>query len=492
MVRGPERLKADEVVPNLDKASPPKPMGARRKGQQLSILERDCRSEAHQIAQRRRQAEDDALGGDFVVQKEHAHAKSGLLTVDKALNRTVWNQPGKRAQLSLQYPSAWEKYEMRPLIERHPVLEGKGELNAEDVARLAKALIEDGIEQVGRTLCVDTFSSDIGSGRNAILLQAVRQGNAPEAKKALGRGADVNSRDSAGNTPLITAAAEGHGAIVALLLDAKADTRAKSADSNTALGVALLRGRSDVIEQLRAHQDATGAPMTEATIHEIREKDYLGNARPVRQAHPVEKLLSDQPASTAQVAEWLLAQSWPRMSDSRMAARVHREQEQHGWADLARNHEALEKRIEASRKTVGPILAELDAARKATFGGARGAPKDPKEAAGYQMQLDKLDQLPKQIDEAGKQLPKDVLTQLLISRAAKDAPVAIRLEGLRGGRSEAAMFGDSGASGGTALRKHRSDVFHQSYLRPKREAEETTGRLTLNVSHNKHSTTFGG
>merc|ERR1719326_1711277 len=56
VVKGPERIKASEVVPNLDKVSGPAAKQSRPK-KQLSQIERDCFRENRQIHERERKRE---------------------------------------------------------------------------------------------------------------------------------------------------------------------------------------------------------------------------------------------------------------------------------------------------------------------------------------------------------------------------------------------------------------------------------------------------
>jgi ankyrin repeat protein len=72
-------------------------------------------------------------------------------------------------------------------------------------------------------------------------LAALRSGDATRLRDHLARGADVNARDAAGNTPLIHAAAYGDAAFVRLLIDRGADVNA----TNAAGATALMRAAAD-------------------------------------------------------------------------------------------------------------------------------------------------------------------------------------------------------------------------------------------------------
>jgi hypothetical protein len=304
VVKTMERIKADEVVPNLDSASAPKPAAARRKGQELSILEADCRRETHEIKTRREQAEVAALSQPFSIVTDHAHAKQGFMTTEKASNRERWGKPDMSQDSST--PTPWEKYEMRPFIERHPVLQGKLELQLDDVKLLADVLTRDGIEEAGRVLGGDanlpypvtrttSLAASTGaaagsaaaatrSSRAQLLHTATAEGNVAEIRRAVAKGADANDKsDATRMTPLIAAAAHGHLDAVKLLLELRGDPRLRSGDGNTALMVAALHGREEIAKLLHENEGVEGAPRKEVNIHELKN-----NASQSSPPHPVE------------------------------------------------------------------------------------------------------------------------------------------------------------------------------------------------------------
>eukprot|EP00927_Polykrikos_kofoidii_P028757 TRINITY_DN25015_c0_g1_i1.p1 TRINITY_DN25015_c0_g1~~TRINITY_DN25015_c0_g1_i1.p1 ORF type:complete len:502 (+),score=107.94 TRINITY_DN25015_c0_g1_i1:98-1603(+) len=170
VITGPERLKADEVIPNQDKVSAPKPERPRHKGPQPSVTERDCFRQNVQIKERRRIAEEQALGGPFRDNVDHAHFREGMLNVNKAQNRADWGvglqppvDPRRRAARENAVPSPWERSRMKQKIIK---MAGKEELTRHDVAQLAEDLADDGVEEVGDELRVKpgkhTMVSEVG------------------------------------------------------------------------------------------------------------------------------------------------------------------------------------------------------------------------------------------------------------------------------------------------------------------------------------------
>ncbi|MFC1834103.1 ankyrin repeat domain-containing protein [Thermodesulfobacteriota bacterium] len=85
---------------------------------------------------------------------------------------------------------------------------------------------------------------------NKKLLRACRRGKVKDVLSSLEDGADIETRNSAGSTPLILAAKSGHWAIVALLLERGADIEAKDNRGSTALFRALRNKRIPIVRLL--------------------------------------------------------------------------------------------------------------------------------------------------------------------------------------------------------------------------------------------------
>ncbi|MDX1616851.1 MAG: ankyrin repeat domain-containing protein, partial [Candidatus Promineifilaceae bacterium] len=103
-------------------------------------------------------------------------------------------------------------------------------VNAEDVAEVERLLSEGADPNVEES---DAFFS------NPILRSAVMDGNVEITRLLIENGADVNARDSNGNSVLRRAITEGHTEIVALLIDAGADPTAVEGDDSALLPLAV-------------------------------------------------------------------------------------------------------------------------------------------------------------------------------------------------------------------------------------------------------------
>ncbi|GGP19728.1 hypothetical protein GCM10007981_04580 [Thermocladium modestius] len=85
------------------------------------------------------------------------------------------------------------------------------------------------------------------------LLEAAEYGDAKKVKTLLEAGADPNTKDEYGSTPLHWAALKGHLDVVELLLKHGADPNVKDEDGSTPLHDAAWNGHADVVELLLKH-----------------------------------------------------------------------------------------------------------------------------------------------------------------------------------------------------------------------------------------------
>jgi len=144
----PQRQRADEVVPNMDKVAASQPVREKKKPFTFSETERDCFRTAKSIKNQRVQAAEMALTSKLFT--THLHMSTPFPRCKAALaNNDKWACPLNIIEHEQSKPSPYEKDDMRPCIKE---LAGKDELTKEDVVELARQLHEEGIEQVGRVL----------------------------------------------------------------------------------------------------------------------------------------------------------------------------------------------------------------------------------------------------------------------------------------------------------------------------------------------------
>jgi len=96
------------------------------------------------------------------------------------------------------------------------------------------------------------------AGLNEDLFAAVKKGNLLEVQRLVSAGADVNTKDDVGNTPLHWTAGfvqghKGHADVARLLLSKGAEVNAKDNDGKTPLQVAEGQGEKELAKLLRQH-----------------------------------------------------------------------------------------------------------------------------------------------------------------------------------------------------------------------------------------------
>jgi hypothetical protein len=91
---------------------------------------------------------------------------------------------------------------------------------------------------------------DVVQDVNSELMEAAEDGEAERVKTLLAAGADVNTKDDEGGTPLMWATAQGHTYTVQVLLDAGAQLETKDQSGLSALALAALQGQTDTLKTL--------------------------------------------------------------------------------------------------------------------------------------------------------------------------------------------------------------------------------------------------
>ena len=136
---------------------------------------------------------------------------------------------------------------------------------------------------------------------NDDMFAAVKSRNAPEVRRLLAAGADVNGRDDRGATPLVWAAVTGSREIAELLIARGADVNAKDRSGFTPLHVAAYQSRREVAELLIAKGAEVNARSTAGWTPLHKAMERLANPEVMHQASP-----SDV-AAMVSVVELLLA-----------------------------------------------------------------------------------------------------------------------------------------------------------------------------------------
>ncbi len=122
------------------------------------------------------------------------------------------------------------------------------------------------------------------------LRKAAKRGNLDDVRRLISEGADVDDRDSRGNTPIYYAAVEGHASVVEALARADADIDVTNSFGSTPLHVASRRGHCDVIRVLAAHGADLNVSNLPGGNRNVRGDAFSGAALPgLKRGTPLEK-----------------------------------------------------------------------------------------------------------------------------------------------------------------------------------------------------------
>lgn len=120
------------------------------------------------------------------------------------------------------------------------------------------------------------------------LFECAKSGDSMKAYGSLQAGANVDAKDSEGNTPLMYAAKEGHANVVQHLLAAKANIELKNRENLTARQLAEKAGHNDVVILIKEADPRykTAAGDQEARAEDNRNSKQAENRPPGSTAYP--------------------------------------------------------------------------------------------------------------------------------------------------------------------------------------------------------------
>jgi hypothetical protein len=144
-VKDVDRIRAGELVPNLEKGLFPQAQNtAKRKGDSYSLLERNCLRTAEKIRERKRREEDLHLTRSFV--SNSCALPAGL---PKRFLDEFRKDPTKARPANPAWPTPSEKKELYQVLEKRA---GKPALTNDELVAMVKDLAGSGVDEVGRVL----------------------------------------------------------------------------------------------------------------------------------------------------------------------------------------------------------------------------------------------------------------------------------------------------------------------------------------------------
>jgi hypothetical protein len=117
--------------------------------------------------------------------------------------------------------------------------------------RKMKELMWQRNEAARKAAAVEKFNQD--KAPDISIHDAAREGNIEAVKQHLAAGANVNTKNNRGKTPLHRAAEKGHKEITELLIAAGADLNAKDKNGETPRDRAISRNKAETADILRKH-----------------------------------------------------------------------------------------------------------------------------------------------------------------------------------------------------------------------------------------------
>ena len=122
-----------------------------------------------------------------------------------------------------------------------------------------------------------TMKRSLAKAPDISMNQAVYEGNIEIINQHLSFGADINTKDAGGWSPLHWAVGEGHEKIIKLLLAKKADVNAIDQTGKTALNYALLNKKKETADLLRVYGAKTAKELKKNEIEGHEKKTSEGN-----------------------------------------------------------------------------------------------------------------------------------------------------------------------------------------------------------------------
>lgn len=119
---------------------------------------------------------------------------------------------------------------------------------------------------------------------NELILSASKEGQIQEIAKAINAGANINTTDEYGKTPLHVACKKGHLEVVKWLVAEGANLECETANGSTAFLIAALNGESDVVrflmdevDQINSSNNVGEAPLASlvASYPDVELADFL-------------------------------------------------------------------------------------------------------------------------------------------------------------------------------------------------------------------------
>lgn len=493
-----ERNKAAEVVPNLDKAFGPGAEKVQRKVQTHSLVETDCFRRDAAIKKRREEAEE-ALYQSYAQVQAASSSTADIKATDifklapchGALGGEHWDyKPEGRVNRELSRPSPWEKHEMR----RH----------------------------------IESLASRCSADFAAAPPQQCKAGHAlkEECCKALSTcGACNNTSNGGKQFAKGTMMWRCEPCQFQICQNCKEKPKLSKTDVDALTELLATEGLEDVGRVL---SDARPLRMPGPGKDLARTASRGGTKKKIKdlseKKHPLDELLQDSEAKmhVTKVADWLLSLEWPRHHDGSLDEKINKcyREAQRGelasrvasCANMAAAQEAMQGWNSAALRLEGSKTLKQE---------LNSIARDPRATkATYTVTVDTTAEMLGLAGDAGragtlsvKSIDKDGLVAAWNSAhptmKVGVGDQVVEVNGVTGSSKKISDELKKSQSLTLTLRRSaslsearktraergppkRQDVFHQTFLQPRRAVDEATGKVVLTVAHETRPLTIGG
>ncbi|KAM0484348.1 hypothetical protein ACHAPX_001771 [Trichoderma viride] len=204
------------------------------------------------------QNDGDGLDEDFKsnsadIDDEHSAASVDTRNLENSNLQDIYDSNNKGSITNLDGDDI--KYDKATFEHALRTLEGsdaKNDTNSANVAHWLPELDDPSQYQYPRTIAEE---KGLTRWRNGTYFRAIEIRDMPRIRKLIEDGADLETTDELGRTPLWHAVIIGHRKIIQLLLDHGANTEAQNVDAQDILGWAVVSNRYDIVEILQPERE---------------------------------------------------------------------------------------------------------------------------------------------------------------------------------------------------------------------------------------------
>lgn len=200
-------------------------------------------------------SDEDFKSNSADIDDEHSIASEDTWYMEDSIMRNVYDENSKESITDLEGESV--RYTTIKANWEHALgqLEGpeaKNDTVSNNIIQWLPKLDDSSRSQYPRTIAEE---KGLTRWRNGTYFRAIEIRDMPRIKKLIEDGADLETTDELGRTPLWHAVIIGHRKIIQLLLDHGANMKAQNVDAQDILGWAVVSNRYDIVKILQPERE---------------------------------------------------------------------------------------------------------------------------------------------------------------------------------------------------------------------------------------------